>query len=500
MPNITDCVSKIVQTLYSTVAALLRIMQATLYMRAVRSVHVTRRLFSSRVHCKRIKLDGFDAANSRPITLHGTLVVFAVGQCFFNLPGVFYQYISRQQITDQASKLAANWRTQIVEFLRGKFGTIMLDGWTNNISGVHHICFMVSASSSVYLWFSVNCKDKSADNILSMTIRTVHELTEKEAIIIGAHADNAANMQKSLRLLNREFPSIFNCDCVAHILNLVMADVFRSIENVAKAGAKVDSLVTEGAVPRYSQVRWNSKFETLKKCHERNLGTTEDQAIFSHAHLILDVVAKHIMIIQSDKATVNEVIQAFLEIRQNWSLFTLPVETRCELEIIFINRWKMFSERLMENLTYYFQDFLGLTPEAEVFLSVYGKNDPQKATQWLRCILPESRSADFEKEKEEFCDTQVLEAPLNVSNFPVHKTSANLILEMPVIEAVVERAFSCHKIVHTRLRSNLKTEKLKTQLFIRYNFKRILKIASKESKTEDVEGQILTWLCNVDVD
>ena len=141
-----------------------------------------------------------------------------------------------------------------MEFLRGKFCTIMLDGWTNNISGVHHIFFMVSASSGVYFWSSVDCKDKSADNILSMTKRTVHELTEKGAIIIGALADKAANIQRSLRLLNFEFPSIINCGCVAHILNLDMADVFRSIENVAKAGAKVDELVTEGAVPRYSQV------------------------------------------------------------------------------------------------------------------------------------------------------------------------------------------------------------------------------------------------------
>ena len=407
---------------------------------------------------------------------------------------------SRQQITDQGSKLTANWRTQLVEFLRGKFCTIMLDGWTNNISGVHHICFMVSTSSSVYFWSSVDCKDKSADNISSMTKRTVHELTEKGAIILGALADNAANMQKSLKLLNRESPSIINCGCVAHILNLVMADVFRSIENVAKAVAKVDELVTEGAVPRNSHVRWNSKFETLKKYHERNLGTTEDQAIFSQAHLILDVVAKHIMIIQCDKATVKEVIQAFLKIRQNWSLSTLPVETRSELETIFMKRWKMFSEGLMGNLTYYFQHFLELTPESEVFLSVYRKNDPQKATQWLRCILLESRYEDFEKEKEEFCDTQVLEAPLNVSNFPNHKTYANLILKMPVTEAAVEQAFFRHKIVHTRLRANLRTENLETQLLIRYNFERIFKIASKESKTEDVEGEILTWLCNVDID
>ena len=71
---------------------------------------------------------------------------------------------------------------------------------------------------------------------------------------------------------------------------------------------------------------------------------------------------------------------------------------------------------------------------------------------------------------------------------------------MPVTEAAVERVFSRHMIVHTRLRANLKKENLETQLFIRYNFERILKIASKESKTEDVEGEILTWLCNVDID
>ena len=71
---------------------------------------------------------------------------------------------------------------------------------------------------------------------------------------------------------------------------------------------------------------------------------------------------------------------------------------------------------------------------------------------------------------------------------------------MTVTEAAVERAFSRHKIVHTRLRANLKTENLETQLFILYNFGRTLKNASEESKTEDVEGEILTWLRNVDID
>ena len=98
MPKITEYVSKRVQNLYSMDAALLWIMQATLYLRAVHSVHLTRRSFSARVHCKRIKLDGFEAATSGPITLHGTLVLFSVGQCFFNWPGVFYQPILRYSL------------------------------------------------------------------------------------------------------------------------------------------------------------------------------------------------------------------------------------------------------------------------------------------------------------------------------------------------------------------------------------------------------------------
>ena len=37
-------------------------------------------------------------ANFRPITLHGTLVLSSVGQCFFNLPGVFHQSILRYSL------------------------------------------------------------------------------------------------------------------------------------------------------------------------------------------------------------------------------------------------------------------------------------------------------------------------------------------------------------------------------------------------------------------
>ena len=80
-----------------------------------------------------------------------------------------------------------------------------------------------------------------------MAKQTVQDLTDKGPIIIGAVADNAASMQKSLRLLDRELPSIVKCGCVAHMLNL-MSNVFRCIENVTKAGVMVEQYVVEGSV------------------------------------------------------------------------------------------------------------------------------------------------------------------------------------------------------------------------------------------------------------
>ena len=94
----------------------------------------------------------------------------------------------------------------------------------------------------------MDCKEESADNILLMSKQTVRDMTDKGAIIIGALVDTAANMLKSLRLLNLELPTIVNCECVAHMLNLVISDVFRCIENVTKAGAMVELFVVEVSV------------------------------------------------------------------------------------------------------------------------------------------------------------------------------------------------------------------------------------------------------------
>ena len=285
MPKITEDVSKIVQNLYSTDAALLRIMQATLYLRAVHSVHGTRRLFYSRVHYKRIKLDGFEAANSRPITLYGTLVLFSVGQCFFNLLGVFYQSILRYSL-ENINNMPA-----------------VIDHFVRNISQSKMTCKLCDAE---------------------IVFRSLNE-----------------HLTSLKRHLSNKHPETVAVD--------------------GPSGSKIPKM-SDFCVPKASA----SKFPTLSKLDRVTI------AICASSHgLPFNIVEDEIF--------------------------------RCDFEAVEFLRGNfctiMFSEGLMGNLTYCFQDFLGLTPEADVFLSVYGKNDPQKATQWLRCILPESRYADFEKEK-----------------------------------------------------------------------------------------------------
>ena len=109
---------------------------------------------------------------------------------------------------------------------RGKFTTIMLDGWTNSISGKHHICYMLFASK-VFYWNSIECTDKSADNLFVETEKVVKTLMDQGANVICAVTDNAANMQKSLRKINEKCPKIVIIGCIVHPLNLLMGDVWK---------------------------------------------------------------------------------------------------------------------------------------------------------------------------------------------------------------------------------------------------------------------------------
>ena len=63
-------------------------------------------------------------------------------------------------------------------------------------------------------------------------------------------------------------------------------------------------------------------------------------------------------------------------------------------------------------------------------------------------------------------------------------------------EAAVERAFSRHRLVHTRLRANLAVMKIDDTLFLRYNFENIFNIGEKDVDVVELESKIIyeNWL------
>ena len=117
----------------------------------------------------------------------------------------------------------------------------------------------------------------------------------------------------------------------------------------------------------------------------------------------------------------------------------------------------------------------------------------------LNDLLPSERFAAFIKEKDELKDLIVLgdETP-NLDNFPVHRTLTIIIKKVSMTEAAIERAFSRHGLVHTRLRANLAAtaKKIDDTLFLRYNFENIFNIGEKGIDVVELENEIIhkNWL------
>ena len=73
-------------------------------------------------------------------------------------------------------------------------------------------------------------------------------------------------------------------------------------------------------------------------------------------------------------------------------------------------------------------------------------------------MLPPGRFEQFEAEHRIILDNEVLWLAILVSDFAVHQTMASGLLKLTISEPCVERAFSRHKLVQSRLRVNISAE------------------------------------------
>ena len=99
----------------------------------------------------------------------------------------------------------------------------------------------------------------------------------------------------------------------------------------------------------------------------------------------------------------------------------------------------------------------------------------------LKCIKPNMKD-DLNSELARLRQCRNLGILICKGTCPILETSADLLIQVAVSEAGVERAFSHHGLIHTRLRSQLSPSRLDDSLFVCYNFESILDLSSQVSE------------------
>ena len=379
----------------------------------------------------------------------------------------------RRRISIRVTELARDWREKICGSFPGKFFTILLDGWTNPVTRQSHMCYMLCDRNKLVYWKSVVVEDKRAQNLFEILELTIAELKDAGANVTAVIGDN---IQSSLKLLNNNCPEILVGGCAAHILNLLVSDIFKAIPTVQATLTLVDGFVRDKLVSRYVQTRWNSRYQAILSAGEKKLFNSTQEPLFEQTRQILKEVSMQIDVVQKDTSCVIDFATAFAKIRNSWEKnMTLSRETRNDLEKQWSKRLQMFTCSIIGNVCNYFKDFLFDNETSSIFTS---PADILAVQTWALHVLPSTNLEVFKAEATEIEDVKNLGQPVVPANFRIHKTLANLILKVVVSEACVERAFSRHKLFHSNLRANLKAEKLDEQLFLRYNFQNMIDTAS----------------------
>lgn len=295
------------------------------------------------------------------------------------------------------SEIAAEWRTKVLEIIKNTFITVMLDVWKNPINGKHHLCYMLWNGDKLFYWSSVDLHRQSTA-IFETLIPVIEELKRHGAKVIGLVADNAKNIQSaictaSVRDGNIE---ILTVSCAVHLLNLIEGDIFTKVRVSKDSIAIIDSLIKRGLLPRYSCVRWNSRYDSVCKAINNDFVSGNDYIKLITTKQLISEVAHQLMILQSDGSNVIDVIKSFKAIEAAWQSIDCPRDEKEILDEILERRWKMFTNSGLGMVMSFFSLFLGLSD-----FPVPTTEKKDQIEKWIYHILPEKRHPEYQKERKD---------------------------------------------------------------------------------------------------
>ena len=343
---------------------------------------------------------------------------------------------------------------------------------------------MVHDGPTVFFWKSQVMVELDNEVIKILVESVIEEMKMYGGIVIATVADNARNVQLALMKIARDQKGILQVRCIAHIINLMQGDVFRRI-NVAKHALKdVEGFIEAGEVGRYVVTRWNSRFVAIKNALSKELGSNHSRGRWEQTAKIFNSLSEQQMVLQKDDATVIDVIRGFLKIRTSWKQDVgIPMQTRKFLLKIWDTIWEMFLNSTYGSAVKCAKHFIfdWTNEEMDLFM-LATQSEVNLFRDWCFARIQPSMKGDLDAEFTRFKQHQVFGIPIYKGTFSILETCADLLTHIVVSEAAVERAFSRHRLIHTRVRARLHSGRLEDSLFVCYNFKKMLKLSREAAQ------------------
>lgn len=162
------------------------------------------------------------------------------------------------------------------EQLCGKTVCMAMDGWSN----VHNepiVCISLTTSDNIYLIDSIDTESRhTSDYLLELAESATKKCEEKFGCTVRSFVtDNAANMAKMRRMLEKKDRSIIAYGCSAHLLNLLSQDM--QVKNIKEHITEIikyfrnhhipGSLYKQGGgtmLVMPSDTRWNTVADSIE--------------------------------------------------------------------------------------------------------------------------------------------------------------------------------------------------------------------------------------------
>lgn len=429
---------------------------------------------------------------------------------------------------------------------QSKYLSLQCDGWSNiRNEGIINfiICtpkpYFISSVETVHF-------NHTSDYITEQIEKVINKYDNRKFIAIIT--DNAANMLKARKSIEDKFPHIVSLNCIAHSLHLIISDLLKcnsvstfitEVVDIVKAikksqilNAHFDSIrqinLCSKTLTLPVKTRWGSNLfclTSMKVCKmslqtlavhpvgSTMLGSKRKQLILDDAVFwtkvdklidIMNPIVKWITILEGDSITINQVFDAFYEIKNNFSDSFSESHMTIREEKIIVNT---FKERHLNTIKPLHLAASLLDPKtqgcnlsnSEVLKSIEFIDQMISAQNNLSDSYKMDASqiladiANYRTRQDIWSNNFIWKCvekvtPLTWWNSFCSSTNlcviANKVLSVPATSAATERSFSTFSNIHTKKRNRLTTSNASKITFVAHYWRQTAEKNKKVNYTE----------------